>query len=117
MSRGRVWKVYVDDAGRPWAKRVDADLALQSARGWGDTGPGPDFLPVSDLVPLPRGVRPRYVSGFSALTGREGTAIVAGLDAELWLGLVTQFDVEATDGTIDTMTVVRKYQEVFPQPH
>lgn len=108
MPRGRVWAIYVKDDGiTGYARLVDADHALDAPRGW-------STLDVGSYSPIPTGFKPRYVAGISPTTGRRGTAVIASLSADLWTGAVTNFEVEANDGTIDVMTVVGKYGEREP---
>jgi hypothetical protein len=106
MPRGFVWGAYVDDRGTVWALRVDADLALQPQRGWlgGDA---------DGQAPLPRGWLPRCVVGVEP-DGRLHRAIVARIDADLWTGARTDFDIERSDGGISTCTVIRLLAERSP---
>jgi hypothetical protein len=103
MPRGFVWGAYVDDRGVVWALRVDADLQLQEQRGWLGADP-------AGQAPLPRGWLPRAVVGVEP-GGRLQRAVVARIDADLWTGVRTDFDVERSDGGIATCTVVRLLAE------
>lgn len=107
MPRGMVWAIYETDDGVQLARRVDADQALDTPRGWVTTG-------VAGLPTLPVGAKPRRVYGISPTTGRRGSAVIATLDAELWTGAVYTFEVEANDNSLDEMTVVRRVAERFP---
>ena len=103
MPRGFVWGAYVDDVSTLWALRVDADHALSPQRGWiGRSAAG--------LPPLPRGWLARRVVGVEP-SGALHQAVVASLDADLWTGAVTEFDIERSDGGIETCTVIRLLAE------
>jgi hypothetical protein len=111
MPRGMRYGVYVrDDGTTQYARLVDSDEFGQAERGWSATG-------VAGLPLLPIKSKPRVVYGVSATTGRRGTAVVATVAADLWTGAATTFDVEANDGTSDTMTVTRRRGESFAQAH
>ena len=96
MPRGFVYRTYVADDGVPFQLQVDADHAADPNRGWGATIPGADLLP--------RRFRPREVFGVSPTSGREASTRVGTTTCALWTGAATTFTVEATDGTIDTIT-------------
>src|SRR5262252_4674636 len=99
MPRGFVWATYISDNPiRRFARLVDADQFLIPSRGWTTTG-------VADLTPFPQQSSPRTVFGTSVTTGRRGTAVVGSTTAPLWDGSVNTFEVEANDGTSDTMSV------------
>lgn len=103
--------VYVrDDGTTQYARLVDSDEFAETGRGWSSTG-------VAGLPLLPIKSKPRVVYGVSATTGRRGSAVVATTTAGLWTGATTTFDVEANDGTTDTMTVTRLRGESFAQAH
>lgn len=111
MPRGMRYGVYVrDDGTTQYARLVDSDEFAQASRGWSATG-------VAGLPLLPIKSKPRVVYGVSATSGRRGTAVVATVTADLWTGVATTFDVEANDGTSDTMTVTRRRGESFAQAH
>lgn len=110
MPRGMVYAIYHADDATLYARLVDADQAAEASRGWTTSG-------VAGLPFLPIKAKPRVVYGVSATTGRRGTAVVASLTATLWTGAATTFDVEANDGTTDTMTVTRRRGESFGQAH
>lgn len=101
--RGRALGAYETDGGTAYNTYVDADRFIVTAFNWVAGIPGGPFIP--------RNFKPRYVSGWSATTGRRGRAVVPTVAADIWTGAVTTFDVEATDGTLDTMTVLNKWQE------
>jgi hypothetical protein len=103
MPRGFVWAVYRDDDGTPWAVQADRDYVAQASRGWSTDGV--DLLP-----PLPRRWRPRRVVGFDD-SGRTQVAIVASVEADLWTGTATTFDVEASDQSTVTATVLKSQGE------
>jgi hypothetical protein len=108
MPRGRQWAVYVrDDQVTVHSKLVDSDAFLDVNRGWSDFG-------VENCPGMPIGARARAVHGVSSTSGRSGTALVATTTADLWTGIATTFDVEGTDGALDTMTVVRRVGGYFP---
>lgn len=111
MPRGMRYAIYVaDDGATHYARLVDADQVAQVSRGWVTAG-------VAGLPLLPIKAKPRVVYGVSATSGRRGSAIVATPTAALWTGAATTFDVEANDGTTDTMTVTRRRGESFAQAH
>jgi hypothetical protein len=60
---------------------------------------------------IPRGCKPRHVTGLSATSARRGIAVVPDITSDIWTGVATTFDVEADDGTIDTMTVIHRIAE------
>jgi len=51
------------------------------------------------------------VTGLSATSGRRAIAVVPNITATVWTGATTTFDVEADDGTLDTMTIIQKIAE------
>lgn len=99
MPRGFVYKTYTADDGSLFQTRVDADQATVTARGWGAAIPGGPLIP--------RGLRERRAEGISPTTGRSGSARIGSPTATIWQGLTTTFTVEADDGTIDTLVVIR----------
>lgn len=103
MPRGFVWGLYVDDQFKEWALRVDADLALQDQRGWITLAPGA-------LPPFPRMWVPRAALGVGT-DGAKHWATVARVDADLWTGARQDFDIEKSDGGIDTCLVIRLLAE------
>jgi hypothetical protein len=103
MPRGFVWGLYIDDRDVSWALRVDADHALSPQRGWLDGD-------ASGLPPLPRGWLPRAVVGIEP-DGALHQAVVARRDADLWTGVVTEFDIERSDSGIETCQVIRQLAE------
>lgn len=100
--------MYADDTATLWALRVDSDHALAPGRGWVTDG-------VDSLVPLPRLWRPRRVVGVD-VDGRTQTAVIATVEADLWTGVETAFDVEANDNTVTTATVIERQAEVRRGP-
>ncbi len=82
---------------------VDKDRFAVASFGWGAAGAG--------VNQLPRGAKPRHVTGLSATSGRRAIAVVPVITATIWTGATTTFDVEADDGTVDTMTVIQKIAE------
>jgi hypothetical protein len=103
MPRGFTWSVYVDDDGAQWAVQVLSDYVLQPERGWTTAG-------VSELVALPRGWVPRRVEGVDS-TGAQHLAVVASIDAALWSGAVSTFDIRSNDGAVQTCAVVQSLEE------
>ncbi len=101
--RGRVLGAYETDGGSNYTTHVDADRFLVADFNWVSIPPG--------IPNLPRGFKPRHVTGLSATSGRRGKAIVPTVTADIWTGAATTFDVEATDGTVDTMTVIHRHGE------
>lgn len=101
--RGRELGAYETDGGTTYNTYVDSDRFLVAAFNWVAGIAGGPFIP--------RNFRPRFVTGLSAATGRFGKAIVPTVTADIWTGAATTFDVEATDGTLDTMTVLNKWSE------
>lgn len=97
MPRGFVYRSYTADNGDVFQTRVDADHAADVTRGWGPLVAGGPLIP--------RGLRERYVKGISPTTGRTGRARIGNTTCTIWQGLTTTFDVEANDGTIDTMVI------------
>ncbi len=101
--RGRQPGVYTTDGATDYRFSVDKDRFLVADFGWSSAGAG--------LNQLPRGCRPRHVTGLSATSGRRAIAVVPQITADIWTGAVSTFVVEADDGTLDTMTVVAKIAE------
>jgi len=112
MPRGFTWCVYTDDAGAQWAIAVLSDYVLQPVRGWSTTG-------ADELLPFPRGWRPRRVEGVDE-TGAQHLAVVASITADLWTGLSTLFDIRSNDGGVHTCSVTGSFEErrvvVRPDP-
>ena len=102
--RGRQPGIYVTDGGTSYKMQVDSDRFLVAAFGWATAGVG--------LNQLPRGAKPRHVTGLSGTSGRGVIAVVPVVSADVWTGVATTFDVVADDGTIDTMTITGKRNEV-----
>lgn len=101
--RGRRPGLYVSDGATSYRMSVDKDRFLVAAFGWADAGP--------TINQLPRGCHPRHVTGLSATSQRRGTAVVPDVASDIWTGVATTFDVEADDGTVDTMTVIHRIGE------
>jgi len=101
--RGRQDAVYYTDGGTGYRVQVDSDRFLVADFGW--------TAPVGSLAPLPRAFTARYVEGISATTQRRGRARVPDVTQPIWTGAATTFDVEATDQTLDTLTVTRRIAE------
>lgn len=104
MPRGFIAAEYVDDDSTVWRLRVDADEAQELSRGW---------APITDasIPPLPRGWLPRRVVGIDS-SGRQQTARVGTVFADLWTGAATTFVLMLSDGTTDTATVVARQAEL-----
>jgi hypothetical protein len=103
MPRGFTWAIYVDDLGASWARAVNSDYVLQDTRGW-------DIAGATELTPLPRGWLPRKAQGIDPSGGLR-SAVVARLDADLWTGAATTFDIRGNDGVPVTCTVIRTLEE------
>jgi hypothetical protein len=101
--RGRTLGVYTTDGGTDYKMSVDSDRFAEASFNWSAAG--------SALNRLPRGCKPRHVTGLSATSGRRAQATVPNITATIWTGAVTTFDVEADDGTVDTMTVIARFGE------
>lgn len=103
MPRGRVWGLYLDDNGNPWALQVDADGFADPSRGWFDaTG--------ISWFPLPRAWLPRRVVGWD-VTGRIQSCVVATVGADLWTGAVNEFFIEGSDGVLYQVNVTQRLEE------
>jgi len=106
MPRGFVWAVYETDDGRLFGLRVDADLVAQGDRGWLTVG--------ADLTnPLPRGWLPRRVRGIDT-DGNIRYARAGRLDAPIWVGSVSTFLVQGSDGLPRAATIVGRQGERAP---
>lgn len=103
MPRGFVFKSYTADDGSVFQTRVDADHAADTNRGWGSAVPGGPLIP--------RGLRERRAVGISPTSGRSGSCRLGTSTSLIWQGVVTTFDVEANDGTLDTMVVTELHGE------
>ncbi len=101
--RGRTLGAYVTDGATSYNYHVDTDAFASADRGWTAGTPGGPLLP--------RGFKPRHVTGLSGTSGYRGTAVVADPTANLWTGVATAFTVEADDGTTDSMTVTARIGE------
>lgn len=102
-ERGRIYGVYTSDNFLQFKTLVDRDRFLVMDFNW---------TPVeTPLVKMPRGFRPRHVVGISSTSQRRARATVPNIEADIWTGVATTWDIEATDGTIDTMTVTARVQE------
>lgn len=104
------YAIYTADDATNYARLVDSDQAAEASRGWVTAG-------VAGLPLLPIKAKPRVVYGVSTTSGRRGSAVIGSVTATLWTGAATTFDVEANDGTTDTMTVTRRRGESFAQAH
>ena len=101
--RGRQPGVYTTDGSTNYRMSVDKDRFAVASFGWTSAGP--------TLNQLPRGAKPRHVTGLSATSGRRAIAVVPDVTATVWTGVTSTFDVEADDGTLDTMTIVNRIAE------
>ncbi len=101
--RGRTPGAYHTDGGTSYRVEVDADRFLDANFGWASIAGGTPLMP--------RGFKPRHVTGFSATSKRRGIAMVPDITADIWTGVATTFTVEADDQTLDTMTVVSRIGE------
>jgi len=103
MPRGKTPGLYVSDGGTSYRWNTDRDRFADANFGWAAATIAENRLP--------RGCKPRHVTGVSATTGFRGTAVVPVVTADIWTGAATTFDVEASDQTIDTMTVTGRIGE------
>lgn len=101
--RGRTRGKYISDGGTSFAMSVDKDRFATVAFKW-VAAPG-------GANQVPRGCKPRHVTGLSPTTGRRGTAVIPDITSGLWTGTVTTFDVEADDQTTDTMDIIHRIAE------
>jgi hypothetical protein len=103
VARGKQPGIYETDGGTQYRYNVDKDYFAETSRGWAD---GAAIKPR-----LPRGFKPRHVTGLNATTGRRATAVVATVAAGLWTGGATTFSIEASDQADETQTVVSTINE------
>jgi len=108
LPRGFVWRRYTTDDGVQYATRVDADYAAETARGWPAASAA--GLPVFPLEGLKR-----KVFGLDPL-GNRRTAVVASIDAPLWTGAASTFNLEANDNTVVVVQVIGRFAEQLPRP-
>jgi len=101
--RGRTPGIYLTDGTTNYRMSVDRDRFAVAAFSW--------TAAAGNLPQLPRGFKPRHVTGLSGTSGRRGVAVVPDVTSDIWTGTATTFDVEADDGTVDTMTVIRNIGE------
>lgn len=101
--RGRTRGKYISDGATNFAMSVDKDRFAVAAFKW-------TAAAATDNA-IPRGAKPRHVTGLSAVSGRRGTAVVPDVTADVWTGVATTFQVEADDQTLDTMTIVHRIAE------
>jgi hypothetical protein len=101
--RGKTPGSYISDGGTHYRFQVDSDRFLVAAFSW--------TAPASTENALPRGCKPRHVTGLSGTSGFRGTAVVPDVTSDVWTGVATTFDVEADDGTVDTMTIIHRLGE------
>ncbi len=101
--RGKRSGTYIGDGGGTFNMEVDKDRYLVADFKW--------TAGAVNQNAIPRGVKPRHVTGLSATSGRRGTAVVPDVTSDIWTGAATTFDVEADDATIDTMTVIHRIGE------
>lgn len=103
MPRGfRVCR-YTTDTGVDYALMVDADSIADSNRGWEEIGP--NVLPFA-----PRGFLPRLVVGVDE-TGRTRKTRVGTATCDLWTFVVTEWQLEGSDGLRHTVTALSRVQE------
>jgi hypothetical protein len=103
MPRGMTPGTYTSDGGTDYRYNTDRDRFADGTFGWTAASIA--------LNRLPRGCTPRHVTGVSATSGYRGTAVVPVVTADVWTGAATTFDIEATDGTTDTMTITGRIGE------
>lgn len=103
VARGMTKGKYIADSGAHFKTNVDNDFFADATMGW--------VAAVAGDQKLPRGFRPRHVSGLSATTGRRSTVRIPDVTADLWTGVATTWvggtNIEGTD----TYTVVDKINE------
>lgn len=103
MARGYLVSEYLDDEGVPWRLKVDADYAIDPARGWvSGATPG--------LPSFPRLWQPRAVVGIDE-SGRTQSTRVASLSAPLWTGATQSFTFRGSDGLLYTAFVIQRLGE------
>jgi hypothetical protein len=102
-DRGRTPGIYITDGATHFRFSVDKDRFAVADFGWAAVA--------GTENQLPRGCKPRHVTGLSGTSGRRAIAVVPDVTADIWTGAATTFDVEADDGTIDTMTVIHRIGE------
>jgi hypothetical protein len=98
-----VWAVYETDDGRLFALRVDAFTVASGDRGWLTAS-------VDTTNPLPRGWAPRIAVGIDA-NGHIRHARIGRVDAPVWTGAAPVWQYEASDGSVQTATVIGRRQE------
>jgi len=108
MPRGWTWGLYTDDRGLPWAVPVDRDAIEQPERGWLELATG-------EIPPFPRGWRMRRAIGIDP-SGREHTATIATVTADLWTGAVRSWIAETSAQGLTEVALVRTLGEVSPLP-
>ncbi len=101
--RGRTPGIYITDGSTNYRMSVDKDRFAVAAFSWSAAS--------GSLSQLPRGAKPRHVTGLSGSSGRRAIATVPDVTADVWTGTATTFDVEADDGTVDTMTIIQRIGE------
>lgn len=101
--RGKTPGIYISDGATNFRFQVDTDRFADANFGWSAVAGTENALP--------RGCKPRHVTGLSGTSGYRGTAVVPDVTADIWTGVATTFVVEADDGTTDTMTVIHRIAE------
>lgn len=103
MPRGFTWSLYEADDGQLFALKVDADYQLQTGRGF-------VTLASAGSIPFPQGWLARSVVGVEP-SGRTHRATIASVNAPLWTGTETTFDIVDSAGALQTCTVTRWLRE------
>lgn len=99
MRKGK----YIADSGDTYRTNVDDDYFQNASFNWASA--------IAGDVNMPRGFKPRHVTGLSATTGRRATARVPDVTADIWTGVATTWTGQTNVGGTDTYTVVNKIAE------
>jgi hypothetical protein len=108
MARGWTWGVYVDDRGEAWGVPVDRDALAQPELGWFAVANG-------DVRPFPRTWRMRRAIGVDP-SGREHSAVIATLNADLWIGAAPGWIAETSSQGLTEVRLTRTLGEISPLP-
>lgn len=100
MRKGK----YVTDSGQEFRTNVDDDYYQNAAFAW-------TAYTAVPATGLPRGFKPRHVTGLSGSTGRRAIARVPDVAATIWTGVTTTWTGQTNVGGTDTYTVVNRIGE------
>jgi hypothetical protein len=100
MRKGK----YITDSAQEFLTNVDDDYYQNTAFKW-------TAYTATPKTRLPRGFRPRHVTGLSATTGRRSTARVPDITADIWTGVSSSWTGQTNIGGTDTYTVVDRIAE------